>query len=32
MTEYHNGILCVNLVKEYLKENQAIEPLILVLK
>lgn len=32
MTEHHNGILCVNLVKEYLKENQAIEPLILVLK
>lgn len=32
MTEHHNGILCVNLVKEYLKENKAIEPLILVLK
>jgi DNA polymerase sigma len=32
MTEHHNGILCVNLVKQFLKENQVIEPLILVLK
>lgn len=32
MTEHHNGINCVNLVKQYLKENQVIEPLILVLK
>lgn len=32
MTEHHNGILCVNLVKEYLRANQVIEPLILVLK
>lgn len=32
MTEYHNGILCVNLVKQYLRENTVIEPLILVLK
>jgi len=32
MTEHHNGILCVNLVKQYLSENHVIEPLILVLK
>jgi hypothetical protein len=32
MTEFHNGLQCVNLVKEYLAENQLIEPLILVLK
>jgi len=32
MTESHNGLQCVSLVKEYLKENQLVEPLILVLK
>ena len=32
MTDNHNGLQCVSLVKEYLKENQLIEPLILVLK
>lgn len=32
MTEFHNGLQCVSLVKEYLAENQLIEPLILVLK
>ena len=32
MTDFHNGIQCVHLVKEYLHENQLIEPLILVLK
>lgn len=32
MTEHHNGILCVNLVKQYLGDNHVIEPLILVLK
>lgn len=28
----HNGIECVNLVKEYLNESEVITPLILVLK
>lgn len=32
MTENHNGLECVGLVKEYLAENQLIEPLILVFK
>jgi len=32
MTDQHNGLSCVNLVKDYLSENSVIEPLILVLK
>lgn len=32
MTEVHNGVKCVNLVKEYLLDCWFIEPLILVLK
>jgi hypothetical protein len=32
MTEMHNGLECVQLVKTYLDENKLIEPLILVLK
>ena len=32
MTEFHNGIQCVNLVKDYLLDTWFIEPLILVLK
>ena len=32
MTEFHNGIKCVELVKEYLLDCWFIEPLILVLK
>lgn len=32
MTEYHNGLECVSLVQEFVKENEIIEPLILVLK
>ena len=32
MTEYHNGVKCVNLVREYLLDCWFIEPLILVLK
>jgi hypothetical protein len=32
MTDFHNGLDCVDLVKQYLNENQLIEPLILVLK
>jgi len=32
MTEFHNGIKCVDLVKEYLLDCWFIEPLILVLK
>lgn len=32
MTEMHNGVKCVNLVKEYLLDCWFIEPLILVLK
>lgn len=31
-TEFHNGIKCVELVKEYLLDCWFIEPLILVLK
>lgn len=31
-TEYHNGVKCVNLVKDYLFECWFIEPLVLVLK
>jgi non-canonical poly(A) RNA polymerase PAPD5/7 len=32
MTEFHNGVKCVNLVKDYLLECWFIEPIILVLK
>jgi len=32
MTDHHNGLACVDLVREYLEENQVIEPIILVLK
>ena len=32
LTDFHNGLDCVHLVKEYLHENELIEPLILVLK
>jgi DNA polymerase sigma len=32
MTEFHNGLKCVELVKEYLLDCWYIEPLILVLK
>jgi non-canonical poly(A) RNA polymerase PAPD5/7 len=32
MSDYHNGLECVGLVKKYLKENELIEPIILVLK
>jgi len=32
MTDSHNGLQCVSLVKQYLEENTLIEPLILVLK
>jgi len=32
MTDIHNGVKCVNLVKEYLLECWYLEPLILVLK
>lgn len=32
MTDIHNGVKCVNLVKEYLLDCWFIEPLILVLK
>jgi len=32
MTDHHNGLECVNLIKEYLAENELIEPMILVVK
>jgi non-canonical poly(A) RNA polymerase PAPD5/7 len=32
MSDQHNGLECVRLVKEFLAENEVIEPLILVLK
>jgi non-canonical poly(A) RNA polymerase PAPD5/7 len=32
MTEQHNGLKCVELVKEYILDCWFIEPLILVLK
>jgi non-canonical poly(A) RNA polymerase PAPD5/7 len=32
MTDFHNGVKCVNLVQEYLLDCWFIEPLILVLK
>eukprot|EP00349_Pseudokeronopsis_sp_Brazil_P007770 CAMPEP_0202968248 /NCGR_PEP_ID=MMETSP1396-20130829/13498_1 /ASSEMBLY_ACC=CAM_ASM_000872 /TAXON_ID= /ORGANISM="Pseudokeronopsis sp., Strain Brazil" /LENGTH=134 /DNA_ID=CAMNT_0049694375 /DNA_START=27 /DNA_END=431 /DNA_ORIENTATION=- len=32
MSDVHNGLECVKLVKEFLAENELIEPLILVLK
>lgn len=32
MTDHHNGLECVQLVRNYLSENTVIEPLILVLK
>jgi len=32
MSESHNGLNCVELVKEYLSENQLLEPITLVLK
>jgi len=32
MNENHNGLECVKLVKQFLSENEIIEPLILVLK
>ena len=32
MTDLHNGMECVHLVKDYLQECWFIEPLILVLK
>ena len=32
MTELHNGLECVRVVKAFLNENDVIEPLILVLK
>lgn len=32
MTDIHNGVRCVNLVKDYIRECWYIEPLILVLK
>jgi DNA polymerase sigma len=32
MSDHHNGLECVKLVKEFLAENEVIEPLILVLK
>lgn len=32
MTDMHNGVKCVNLVKDYLLDCWFIEPLILVLK
>ena len=32
MTEFHNGLKCVELVKDYLVDCWFIEPLILVLK
>ena len=32
MSENHNGLNCVSLVKDYLAENSLIEPLILVMK
>ena len=31
-SEHHNGLECVNIVKQYLQENELIEPLILVVK
>lgn len=32
MTDNHNGLECVQLVRSYLQESQIIEPMILVLK
>lgn len=32
MTDHHNGLECVMLVQDYLREHEIIEPLILVLK
>ena len=32
MTEFHNGLACVQLVKDYILESWFIEPLLLVLK
>jgi len=32
MNDNHNGLECVELVKDYLSENELIEPLILVVK
>ena len=32
MSDYHNGLECVKLVKDFLAENEIIEPLMLVLK
>ena len=32
MSETHNGLNCVKLVKQFLNENSIIEPLILVVK
>ena len=32
MTDHHNGLDCVKIVKEFLAENEVIEPVILVLK
>ena len=32
LTDHHNGLECVKLVKDYLQENELVEPLILVLK
>lgn len=32
MSDHHNGLECVKLVKEFLSENEIIEPIILVMK
>ena len=32
MSENHNGLACVDLVKSYLQESSIIEPLILIMK
>jgi len=32
MSDHHNGLECVRLVKEFLSENEIIEPIILVMK
>jgi non-canonical poly(A) RNA polymerase PAPD5/7 len=32
MSDHHNGLECVRIVKEFLEENEMIEPIILVLK
>jgi len=32
MTDHHNGLECVGVVQDYLKENEIIEPIMFVLK